>query len=131
MDSGQRREPGVNRGNLDRMGFLSGDGRGTWTTDTPREEIGAAFSIDDTVGGWGDETAALHTRLPDVAGGQGKWICALDTITGGASYRLTARFKTKDINDPGSSVYARLLWKDADGAALSHDKQEYFAAKAA
>ena len=71
-----------------------GDVRGTWTTDTPREEIGAGFSIDDTVSGWGDESAALHTRLPDVAGGQGKWICTLDAAAG-ASYRLTARFKTK------------------------------------
>ena len=106
-----------------------GDAFGSWTTVAPRKEIEAEFSIGDAAGGWGEETAALQIGLPDVAGGQGKWVRTLASVAGGASYRLTARFKTKGVRDPRSSVYARVLWKDAGGGDLSHDKQEYFAAE--
>jgi predicted amidohydrolase len=106
----------------------TGDNQATWRTSAPRAEVAAQFCMGDDGSGWQDETGSLQTQLPDVIGAQGKWIADLDSITGGVRYRLTVRFQATGITDPRQSVYARVVWQGIDGALLSHDRQEYFAA---
>ena len=109
----------------------AGDDHVTWRTSAPRAEISGEFSLGDAGSAWGEEEASLQIQLPHVVGGQGKWIRDLDSIAGGVRYRFTARFHTTGVTDARSSVYARVLWKGEGGKALSHDKQEYYAATAA
>ena len=83
-----------------------------WAPKSPRPEIAPAFSSDSAMARTGQRSLRISgDGKPGVAG----WITATCSgIRAGASYELTAYFRTEDIPDPDESVWVYIGWrKDA------------------
>jgi predicted amidohydrolase len=86
-----------------------------WKQWSPREEIAPKFSFDPK--GGRDGRGALKIAA-SASSDFGSWRSTLDQLRAGQTYRFTAWYRTKDVEDPRRSVISRLEWLNAAGKVV-------------
>ncbi len=90
-----------------------------WTSVSPRPEIEPSFRIQ--VHGSHSGTPMLLIRADDREGLDGHWTKTFP-IKGGQYYRFHALRHAENVSSPRRSTFARILWRDDRGRAVSHDE---------
>lgn len=89
-----------------------------WTQETPREEIRPKFSYASS-GGKDDQPRFLLEA--DREGLAGWWQTTLP-VSGGKAYMFRIYRRCTNVASPRRSGAVRILWRDKDGKAISHDE---------
>jgi predicted amidohydrolase len=90
----------------------------SWEQATPREEIRPKFSY--TANGGRHEAAGLVITSDDREGLAGHWSKSLP-VRGGETYRFSALRRATDVAEPRRSVFARVVWQNAEGRSVPSD----------
>lgn len=93
-----------------------------WDTWSPREEIKPAFDFNAKGGADGRGAWVIEADQRD--GLQGCWKGEF-AVQGGKPHRFSALYRAKGVANEGSSVLARVLWRDADGKLVKHTEPTY------
>jgi predicted amidohydrolase len=90
-----------------------------WSALSPRDEIRPSFSFDPQ--GGPDRSGSWIIQADRREGLQGWWTRTLP-VTGGKHYRFRALRKIGGVSSPRRSVFARLIWQDAQGRPVPTDE---------
>ena len=91
-----------------------------WSTEAPREEVKPKFSYEPTGGRLG--SGGFVIEADEREGLAGWWMTVNLDVLGGKYYRFQAWRKTENIDAPRRAAVARVLWRDDNGRALTHEE---------
>src|SRR5690349_3754916 len=83
-----------------------------WKTWAPRDEIAPRFSTDKI-----DQSGPALLKIEGNGDRAcfGRWQHTVEGITGGRTYKLSAKYLVRDVAFPQRSVTARVTWLNAKG----------------
>jgi predicted amidohydrolase len=93
-----------------------------WSTRSPRDEIRPAFSYRDD---GGPDRRGSFAIAADAREGLFGWWEKTFPVRGGATYEFLVRRRVENVQSPRRTTVARLLWRDAQGRPVRHDKPSF------